>query len=68
MGIPVGWGNMEEIMKNLLWKELVLEATSEKILLAIDLIFFLSWVIYLKESFGVLHMYYHLHNSSFSAS
>lgn len=56
MSIPVGWGSLKEIMKNRLWKEPVLEASSEKILLAIDLTFFISWVLDLEKSFGVLHM------------
>lgn len=63
MSIPFGWDTLKEIMKDRLWKELVLEATSEKILHAIDFSFFLSWVLDLKESFGVLHMSYHLHHS-----
>lgn len=63
MSIPVGWGSLKEIIKNSLWKEPVLEAGSEKILLAIDLTFFLSWVLDLKESFGVLRMSYPLHHS-----
>lgn len=59
----MGWGALKEIMKNRLWKEPVLEAASKKILLALDLTFFLPWVLDLKESFRVLHMSYNLHHT-----
>lgn len=68
MSIPTGWGGLKEIMKNRLWKEPVLEAASKKILLALDLTFFLPWVLDLKESFRVLHMSYSLHHTWFTAS
>lgn len=63
MSIPMGWGGLKEIMKNRLWKEPVLEAASKKILLALDLTFFLPWVLDLKESFRVLHMSYNMHHT-----
>lgn len=41
-------------MKNRLWQEPVLEITSRKILLVVDFVFFLAWVLDLKEDCEVL--------------
>lgn len=68
MSIPVGWGNLKEIMKNRLWQEPVLEITSKKILLVVDFAFFLAWVLDLKEDWEVLTTSYHLHHTWFTAS
>lgn len=54
MSIPVGWGSLKEITKNRLWQEPVLEITSKKILLVVDFVFFLDWVLDLKEDCEVL--------------
>lgn len=50
-------------MKNRLWKEPVLESTSEKILLLVVFAFFLAWVLDLKEDREVLIMSYRLQDT-----